>query len=176
MNSKAKGNKWERTVAKWLTEWSGYKFERNRAGSGSWWTNKDSVSDITCTDEKHAHRCKISVECKCYRDIRFEHVLLGNKGCDIINFWNQAFRDANRAKKVPILCMRYNSMPKGEFFFVISKDLIDISEDIMGETHMVLHIKPINETLLVFMSSDVSKYLSYKVIHKAAKNLLKLRI
>lgn len=173
MNSKAKGNKWERVVANWLTKWSGYKFERNRAGSGSWWTNRDSVSDITCTDEKHAHRCKISVECKSYRDIRFEHVLLGNKNCDILKFWEQASKDARRAHKVPILCMRYNSMPKNEFFFVISADLVIPFYRLMSETYMTLNIKNTGEILMVFMASKVMELVDYKDVHKEAKNLLK---
>lgn len=173
MNSKKKGNKWERVVAKWLTTWTGYKFERNRAGSGAWWSNKDSVSDITCTDEKHAHRCKISVECKSYKDIRFEHVLLGNKNCDIIEFWEQASRDAKRASKVPMLCMRYNSMPKEEFFLVISDDMVEAFGSVLEETHMCLTIKRINQKLLIFMASDVLKLVDYKKVHKRAKNILK---
>ena len=125
MNSKAKGSRFERAIGKWLTEWTGFKFERNRAGSGSWHTNNDSVSDITCTDERHAHRCKISIECKSYKDIKLEHVLLGNKGCDIERFWSQAKGDALRAKRKPILIMRYNSMPKNEFFMVVDSDLAE---------------------------------------------------
>lgn len=172
MNSKKKGNKWERVVAKWLTNWSGYTFERNRAGSGSWWSNKDSVSDITCTDEKHAHRCRISVECKSYKDIRFEHVLLGNKTCDIVRFWTQASKDASRAGKVPILCMRYNSMPKDEFFFVVSSKLLSSFTGVLDSTHMTLHISTINETLLVFMASNIINKVKYMEVHKLAKAIL----
>ena len=90
MNSKNKGNRFERKIGAWFTQWTGFKFERNRAGSGAWHSNKDATSDLTCTDEKHAHRCKISIECKNYKDIKFEHVLLGNKTCDILRFWEQA--------------------------------------------------------------------------------------
>lgn len=118
MNSKKKGNKFERKIAGFFTKWTGFKFERNRAGSGAWHSNKDSTSDLTCTDERHAHRCKISVECKNYKEIKFEHILLGNKGCDILKFWEQASKDAKRGNKVPILCMRYNSMPAEEFFLL----------------------------------------------------------
>ena len=97
MNSKNKGNRFERKIAGFFTKWTGYKFERNRAGSGAWHSNKDSTSDLTCTDERHAHRCKISIECKNYKEIKFEHLLLGNKGCDILKFWEQASKDAKRA-------------------------------------------------------------------------------
>lgn len=171
MNSKNKGNRWERAVAAWLTEWTGYKFERNRAGSGSWWGNKDAGADITCTDEKHAHRCRLSIECKTYKDIRFEHVLLENKGCDIIKFWEQACRDANRTHKVPILCMRYNSMPRKEFFFVVSQDMLLAFKPLLDETHMTLKFGEHN--VFIFMASKVKAMVNYKLVHKEAKKLLR---
>ena len=175
MNSKSKGSKFERQVAKWFTEWSGYKFERNRAGSGAWYSNKDSVSDITCTDEKHAHKCKISIECKSYKEIKFEHVLLGNKGCDILKFWQQASKDAKRANRVPILCMRYNSMPKGEFFFVVNNILarrIFAFPELMKYPFMTLST-PDNGDLNIFMASAIKETVPYNDVHKQAKYYLK---
>ena len=171
MNSKNKGNKFERKIGAWFTKWTGFKFERNRAGSGAWHSNKDATSDLTCTDERHAHRCKISIECKSYKDIKFEHILLGNKSCDILKFWEQASKDAKRANKVPILCMRYNSMPAEEFFFVVGPELGQI---IIPDTTKVMHINTGNINLLVFMASEVLK-VSYKAIHKQAKLIIKSR-
>ena len=172
MNSKKKGNRFEREVSKWLTNWSGFKFERNRQGSGAWWSNKDAVSDITCTDEKHAHRCKISVECKSYKDIKFEHVLLGNKGCEIEKFWSQACRNEKRANRVPILIMRYNSMPKNEFFIVVDDDLAEafLNEDIYNSRYMAINTPDLS--LYIFMASSVEKYVKYLDIHKLAKKIL----
>ena len=77
-NSKKKGNRFERVVAKYFTDWSGFKFGRT-PGSGSFHNNRDLGSDLICNDDKHKNRCCISIECKNYQDIRFEHVLLGNK-------------------------------------------------------------------------------------------------
>lgn len=173
INSKKKGSKFERQIGAWFTEWTGYKFERNRAGSGAWHSNKDSTSDITCTDEKHAHRCKISIECKCYKDIKFEHILLGNKNCDIIRFWDQAEKDAKRGNKVPILCMRYNSMPAKEFFFVVGPELANsiFNKDIVSTPHMIIFSS--GKPLYIFMASSVIKYVDYKDVHKQAKNSLK---
>lgn len=173
VNSKKKGSKFERLIGNWFTKWTGYRFERNRAGSGAWHTNKDSTSDITCTDERHAHRCKISIECKCYKEIKFEHILLGNKNCDILRFWEQAQADATRGKKVPILCMRYNSMPANEFFFVVGTELSDsiFNKDIASTPHMI--IKASGKHLHIFMASSVIKYVNYKDVHKKAKLSLK---
>lgn len=172
-NSKRKGSKFERIIGAWFTKWTGFRFERNRAGSGAWHSNRDSVSDITCTDEKHAHRCKISIECKNYKDIKFEHILLGNKNCDILKFWEQASKDAKRANRIPILCMRYNSMPKGEFFFVIDDKFAEVfmASELMNTRFMVLNTETYK--LYVFMASNVQQYVKYKSVHKVAKQLLK---
>lgn len=173
MNSKRKGNKFERVISKWLSEWSGFKFERNRLGSGSWHSNRDAGADITCTDPRHAHRCRLSIECKSYRDIRFEHTLLGTKGSEIEKFWNQAVTDAKRTGKVPMLIMRYNSMPKEEFFLVVDSDLADgfLTEGMYDHRFMAISTPELS--LYVFMASAVKKEVSYKDIHKLAKNLLK---
>lgn len=177
MNSKNKGNRFERKIARFFTKWTGYKFERNRAGSGAWHSNKDSTSDLTCTDERHAHRCKISIECKNYKEIKFEHLLLGNKGCDILKFWEQASKDAKRANKVPILCMRYNSIPSEEFFFVVGKDLSSVFyKPLFDKANiMVIDVPKIDEILYVFMASDILKNVNYKLVHKQAKLIIKNR-
>lgn len=172
VNSKKKGSKFERTVAKWFESWTGYKFGRT-PGSGSFHQNRDLTSDVNCIDEKHAHRCKISIECKCYKEIKFEHVLLGNKNCDIIRFWDQAKGDAERGKKVPILCMRYNSMPANEFFFVVGSELASsiLNKDIISTPNMVINAS--GKHLYIFMASSVIKHVNYKDVHKQAKLSLK---
>lgn len=171
-NSKKKGNRFERTVAKWFEQWTGYKFGRT-PGSGSFHQNRDLTSDVNCIDEKHAHRCKISIECKNYREIKFEHVLLGNKNCDILRFWDQATEDANRGKKVPILCMRYNSMPANEFFFIVGPELAEVifNKDTTLSPHMIINAS--GKNLYVFMASSIIKYVNYKDVHKQAKLALK---
>ena len=63
INSKRKGSKFELAVSKWLTLWSGYKFQRTPY-SGANHFNRELASDIMCADPKHQFRCKISVECK----------------------------------------------------------------------------------------------------------------
>lgn len=174
MNSKNKGNRFERKIGTWLTQWSGFKFERNRAGSGAWHSNKDSTSDITCTDERHAHRCKLSIECKNYKDIKFEHVLLGNKNCDILRFWDQAKEDAARGKKLPILCMRYNSMPAEEFFFVVEGGPGTLGDEIwkLSQKPSMALSSP-EYCLYIFMASDILETVDYKMVHKLAKQILK---
>ena len=117
-NSKNKGSRFERVVAKFWQDWTGYTFSRT-PGSGGWAKAKDSFGDLVCTDSRHSRRFPFSIECKSYQDIRFEHLLLGNKSCKILSFWEQATYDAKRANKIPILIMKYNNMPKEEAFFLI---------------------------------------------------------
>lgn len=173
-NSKKKGSRFELRVSKWFTQWTSFKFGRTPY-SGANHQSRDLSSDIMCQDERHAHRCKISVECKNYKEIKFEHILLGNKGCDILKFWEQASKDAKRANKVPILCMRYNSMPSEEFFFVVGKNLSSVFYKPLFDKApiMLIDVPKIDEILYVFMASDILKNISYKLVHKQAKLILK---
>ena len=173
-NSKKKGSRFELKVSKWFTKWTSFKFGRTPY-SGANHQSRDLSSDVMCQDERHAHRCKISVEFKNYKEIKFEHILLGNKGCDILKFWEQASKDAKRANKVPILCMRYNSMPSEEFFFVVGKKLSSVFYKPLFDKApiMVIDVPKIGEILYVFMASDILKNISYKLVHKQAKLILK---
>ena len=160
INSKNKGSRFERKIGAWFTQWTGFKFERNRAGSGAW-------------HSKHAHRCKISIECKNYKDIKFEHVLLGNKTCDILRFWEQASKDAKRANKLPILCMRYNSMPANEFFFVVEGGPGTLGDFIWVQSKKPSMSISTSVNLYVFLASDILENVNYKQVHKQAKLIIK---
>ena len=94
---------------------------------------------------------------------------MGNKSCDILKFWEQASKDAKRAKKVPILCMRYNSMPANEFFFVVDYKLGSVIAQYITKS---MHIQVPGNTLMVFMASEILK-VPYKMIHKQAKLIVK---
>ena len=169
-NAKRKGNKFERAVAKFFTTWTGFEFART-PGSGSYHSNKDLTSDVSCIDEKHAHRCKINIECKSYKDIRFEQLMLTKfrKHCKILEFWEQACRDAERSNRVPILCMRYNSMPSDEFFFVVDERLA------IGTTDMQCMCLTLKDSLnlFIFLASEIKNNIEYKHIHKLAKAALR---
>ena len=173
-NSKRKGNKFELSVSKWFTKFSGYQFQRVPY-SGAIHNNRDLASDVMCNDEKHAHKCKISIECKNYKEIKFEHLLLGTKTCEIAKFWNQAINDATRAKKIPILCIRYNSMPKNEFFMIVDHTLLKAFNLKLLKHYMIVRspdIKP--NKLYIFMASEVMDNVKYIEIHKLARQSSRL--
>ena len=73
--------------------------------------------------------------------------------------------DGERSKKVPILCMRYNSMPADEFFFVVDDRLVD--NFLECPTQMGILCKGIR--LYIFMASEVISTVDYKKVHKQAK-------
>lgn len=126
-NGKAKGSKNERGVAKFWQNWSGLEFSRVPASGGLRWQKKDDISgDIICTDPRKSRRFPFSIECKFYKDINFEHLILGNKKQKIIEFWEQAKTDGERARRIPILFARYNGMPKMTWFVAMPIYLFEI--------------------------------------------------
>lgn len=171
-NSRNKGSRFERTIAKAWESWTGYKFSRT-PGSGGWAKAKDAMGDLVCTDEKHSRRFPFSIECKNYQDIKFEHILLGLKSCKIISFWEQATKDAKRVGKIPILIMRYNSMPKGEAFFIVEAGEIDsfLMENCSELSRM--EIKTPKVHLAVYMFKEIQRLVTYSDVFKYARKLNK---
>lgn len=174
-NSKNKGSRFERAVAKWFEDWTGYKFSRT-PGSGGWAKSKDSFGDIVCTDEKHSRRFPFSIECKNYRDINFEHILLGAKSCKVKYFWDQALHDASRCNKIPLLIMKYNGMPKGEGFLITTQEVaVLISKQMPPESgrFMAVANRHLGIDVIVLMLSDIKSEVKYDVLYKEVKKLLK---
>lgn len=172
-NSRNKGSRFERTIAKAWESWTGYKFSRT-PGSGGWAKAKDAMGDLVCTDEKHSRRFPFSIECKNYQEIKFEHILLGLRSCKIISFWEQAIKDAKRCGKIPVLIMRYNSMPKGEAFFIIEGNgaldlfMLDSCSELSR-----MEIKTQKVHLSVYMFKEVQRLLNYTDIFKYVRKLNK---
>ena len=176
-NSKNKGSRFERTITKWFEEWTGYKFSRT-PGSGGWAKSKDAFGDLVCTDEKHGRRFPFSIECKNYKDIKFEHLLLGNKACKIKSFWDQAVHDAIRCNKIPMLIMKYNGMAKNEGFMVVSSVVADLlAKQLSKEPDQARFMCIMNRStvgdLYVFLLSDIKRLVDYPILYKEAKKLIK---
>lgn len=178
INSKKKGSRFERVICKVFTQWTGYEFQRVPQSGGLRWKKADNItSDVTCTDPKHSRRCLLSIECKSYQDIRFEHILLENKSCKILSFWEQASGDAERANKFPMLVMHYNGMPKEEAFVMVNwptaKIMLDQGK--LQKPRLAIQWASYTESqdvLYVFMLSDILN-LDYKAFHKELRKLKK---
>lgn len=182
VNSKQKGGRFERVICKFFTTWTGYEFNRVPASGGLRWKNADNItSDVACTDSKHSRKFNFSIECKSYKELKFEHILLEKKSCKILSFWEQARKDAERAGKLPMLIMKYNGMPKGEAFVLVGYDTytkcIQPQRVKMDKCQWGIHLNPKEgispaNAFYIFLLSDLQK-LDYAEIHKAATQLRK---
>lgn len=182
VNSKSKGGRFERTISKWFTAWTGYEFNRVPASGGLRWKNAENItSDVTCTDSKHSRKFRFSIECKNYSDLNFEHILLERKSCKILKFWEQAKSDAARAKKFPMLIMHYNGMPKGEAFVIVEHGVytqcVQPFRKLMNKAQMAFHLNPkegIGEgnCFYVFLLSDL-KEIDYSEFNTLVQRLYK---
>ena len=175
INSKKKGNKNERNLCNWWKDWSGLEFSRVPASGGLRWKNTDNIcGDIIMTDERHSRRFPFSIEAKAYKDIRFEHLVLGNKKIKIIEFWNQAKEDALRGNKIPILFMRYNGMPASTWFTVLNESTYKVFLKYLDKNHKHQPIIKISfedgENIYILNSDDLST-VNYKEFTITIKKL-----
>lgn len=170
-NSKNKGNRFERAICKFFKDWSGYEFSRVPQSGGLRWKKTDNItSDVICTDDKHSRRFPFSIECKFHKEIKFEDILLDNKS-KILEFWKQATSDAVRAKKIPLLIMRYNNMPSGDGFLVINDNLFRAIGKPNWDTFTIRHAKT-GYKLVVVMLHNI-KSIPYQVFYKAGRTIKK---
>lgn len=148
VNSKAKGSSFELTVAKALSDWTGYKFHRT-PGSGAlhWQNDRRVVSDIVPPQEYKDW--KLSVECKCYKEDNylcdFQSLLSGQS--TMFKHWNQAVNDANRENLIPILITKVTGLRRPPFCAMRRIDadklrLTDYFPAFNGQfPHIVVHMK-----------------------------------
>lgn len=118
INSKKKGNKAERVVAKLFTEWTGIKFYRTPASGGLHWHKRPDVTgDLTSETP-----VPFTVEVKSRKEVDMDFF---KDSIDIFKFWEQAIGDAQEVNKVPILMFRYNGLSKDLYYVVISLSLFN---------------------------------------------------
>ena len=175
INSRSKGNKNERELAKLFKDWTGKEFARTPSSGGLQWKSSNSKGDIVCTTE--GHYFPFCIEAKNHKEINFAELLMPDKkGVKILEFWEQCERDAVKAKKIPILFMRYNGMPKN-FHFVVLK--LRHFEKLTG-THDIKENFKYTQTsrhkklkLTTLTSTEFFNLLDYKETRLKAKALIK---
>lgn len=167
VNSKNKGSKAERELAKVWEKWTGYKFSRTPM-SGGWAKSIESFGDLTCTDPKHSSKFPFSVECKSYKGITFNDILKGTKS-EIIKFWKQATYDATRCRKQPLLFMRENGMAKQTYFMVCDHTIGKLILNQLPNVNVFLISCDVG-ILTVFNSQDVTK-IPYDTFYKEVRKL-----
>lgn len=167
INSKNKGNRNERDLCKFWEEWTGYEFSRVPASGALRWKKTDNISgDIICSDPDHSRVFPFNIETKFHQDINFQHLLIPVTNVKIKEFWAQATEDADRAKKTPILFMRYNGLPKG-FWFVVMDFKLFLQIRKFGKPGKSLRFKdPQSNYDISIISSTELKNLPYEKIIK----------
>jgi hypothetical protein len=172
MSSRDKGARAERSVAKLFQTWTGYEFTRTPSSGGLRWQRKnDTVGDLICSDDSHSRYFTFTIEVKFYKEISFQDLLLPNKS-KIMEFWEQSVEEGIRSKKIPLLLMRYNGMPKDLYYVVVSAHYFQA----MGDADMVNRVKNYlscgQHKIVIFLSSDLFKS-NYKTLHTSNKKYLK---
>jgi hypothetical protein len=123
MNSRSKGARNERAIAKVLEKWTGKKFAKTPASGGLQWKTSMTKGDVVCTTE--GHYFPFCIEGKFYAKIDFAQLLTpGLLNIDIIDWWIQCRRDSRKCNKVPMLLMRYNGLPKDFWFMVLELSFV----------------------------------------------------
>lgn len=168
MNQKKKGNKAERDACKIWNTWSKGRYEYTRVPSSGglrWHRTNDTSGDITSGTE--GHKLQFCIEVKSHADINFSQLLRTDlKNVKILEFWKQCTDDAKRCGKIPFLMCRYNGLPKGKFFIVMT--IFDMNKLGMN-TSLIPHVMSVNG-LNIFMSDYLYNF-NYREIHKEAKLL-----
>lgn len=169
INSRSKGNKNERDLAKLFKAWTKKEFARTPSSGGLQWKNSNSKGDIVCTTE--GHYFPFCIEAKNYKEINFEHLLYIQKP-KILEFWAQAKRDAEKANKIPLLFMRYNGMPK-DFHFVAMETGFYYKAYVPSVTPInpLIHYHNGKLSLTIMPSPEFFKF-SYKKVKLLAKEYI----
>lgn len=129
VNSKKKGSRNERMLAKAFEKWTGFKFARVPMSGGLRWKRTlDTTGDIMVAEQEHIFDFPFSIETKFYANIEPWKILLGqNSKLDL--FMRQARDDAKRANKIPIVLFRFNQMPVSTWFIIIEFNVFKLLED-----------------------------------------------
>lgn len=160
-----------------LQKWTHKKMKSSSQSGMPGYNHDPHKGDILCDTEGHLF--PFTVEVKFYKDINFCQLLQPNlKNVLILEFWDQVSGDAKICKKVPMLMMRFNGLPKDFFFIVITERFFQqiLLELQVASPDNLTTLQYKNYTLLeplVLMGSDFFFAPDYKEIKKIAKTHIK---
>jgi hypothetical protein len=145
-HAKAKGNSWERDLAKLLSKVFGYHFERNKNGSGAFVgginakrkeylsdTQKLSfMADILPPDEMQ----KMCVEAKFYKDFPFHHFLI-NKEIPDVKSWIKQQLDVVEEQTFWFIAFKINHA--GSYIIIPESLCKEFIDDRLGNRSIYFH-------------------------------------
>lgn len=150
VNSKAKGGINERKVAKILSDWTGAKFIRVPMSGGLHYEYHLLCGDLVCVTADFEF--VFAVETKHYKTVKLKDSAWMRK---VIH---QATEDAKRAKKYPLIMLRENGMPRGEYYV-----LLNVAKDrILSKSRNIFEI----QDFYTVMASDLFTRHEYEDIYK----------
>lgn len=126
-NSRQKGATYERDIAKILSKWCGIKLKRTPM-SGGW----AKTGDITPVDPEEMVDFPFNIELKNRQGWDFKELIKGTNKRGIVDWWEQAVRDAKTSNRFPILIftrvrdVNYCMVPSKFFKTVIGKNINSI--------------------------------------------------
>lgn len=122
--SRLKGNRNQAVLAKLLTTWTGWEFKSTPRSGGMHALAEFCCGDVMCVSREFIF--PFSVETKHYKIVGSPNgSMFFRKNSIMLTFWKQAQTDADRAKKKPMLVVRKNRMPKGEYYVCLPITLED---------------------------------------------------
>lgn len=178
INSRAKGSRNERNVAKLMHDWTGYEFARTPQSGGLHWKKKHTTGDIVCIDDLHGSRFAFSIECKFHEDLDLLHLIddtIGKKSNKITLFWDQAENDAKKVNKIPLLFMRRNGMKAGMHFVVMPTNFFLLWLSTIGPMickYGIFHYTNPNYAFTIINSEDLIET-DYMIFHKLGRKVMK---
>lgn len=173
INSRKKGARNERKITALFKDWTGYDFARTPASGGLRWKHNESIiGDLVCSDQRHSPKFPFTIEAKSYSDINFEHLISQNSKVKILDFWSQACNDAERAKKIPLLMMRYNQMERDLHYLCMPWKFFDLAKGDFKFNYGYLKYMGV-EVAFVMMSSKDFFDSDYETIRLLGRKFLK---
>lgn len=149
INQKLKGNANEREAARVLSEWAGARFARTPMSGGLHWDHESVSGDVVCVTR--GFNFIFSVETKHYESWHVTPILRENSR--IFGVFDQAMNDALDVGKFPMLMLRENGMPKGEYyvFLNVAKKFISDRCELIADS----------DNIFGMYSTNFFKYVNY---------------
>ena len=136
VSGRNKGSKFERDVAKDVSDWTGVYFTRVPM-SGGW----NKTGDITPKDPKEMVHFQFNIECKNQKVFSTSSLMdCAGKGMNqaIKGWWKQCTDDAIKSKKIPLLVMTTIREP----VFVMMHKKLFMEKAVKKKASLYLKIKP----------------------------------
>lgn len=176
INSKRKGDNNERDLAKYLSKWTGYQFERVPSSGGLGWKDSvQTVGDVVCTTPNS--RVPFTFETKALKKLGLNSPILRSNSC-IFKHWHQCHREGEQANRIPLFIARDNGMKKYTWWVFMDYSLYELINTKIfkhgqgyGLPHHFLGYNKTYSFDLVGVHSDDFKTIDYKKLEDEISKL-----